>query len=665
VVILSYLLFALFLWLIHKSSLLLAENISTYFIYFFLGIVAVTIPSGYLLSEFNAIGKSWAWGILLCFLAAIVYFLLSIRSQNQNLGQLIKNSKKNFSSILNEMSFVEKGLFGILGLGLLLCSLINVFVLFYTYPNEWDSMTGHLVKCAYYLQNGNMDRVSATTWSVDFYPNSLPSLQILGYHIFGEKGFKLIHYLSYWVFVVTSYLITKEAFGNKKGALFVGLIAGLLPSALIQAATTETDIVQSAYLGLVVYFLLKVYKETSLKNSLLFALTVSIWVSHKVTFLLIGPAVAVLTLYFFKNKAEVRKKTLPTIGLMLIGFAIYVLPNGYVGNVKEVGKFSLGALSAPEEVMKWHGIENYSKIDKIKNFEFNILRYSSDFLQLDGIRNTEFGKGINKSFRTLPNKFFEKFALERKMYWVVFPFEMMGNPQMNYYKERPFWGIISFMLVIPILFIIILLGRKRENSEEYKLAIVFAFAGLIHFLSLCFSAPYDPIKGRYFMNMAVWFLPLLAWFFKMEKGRLYLLICSFIIVITGLLTLTHRGLYPLVGENNVFEIDRITQLNSTRPEGTEAYINFEKLVPENAIVALGTQQEHEDYVYPLWGKDFKRKLIPIHPFRSAVKPIPKEAEYLFYSEGVIPFEDGDIQLNEGDMKDDTPVMESKFFLRKL
>ena len=167
------------------------------------------------------------------------------------------------------------------------------------------------------------------------------------------------------------------------------------------------------------------------------------------------------------------------------------------------------------------------------------------------------------------------------------------------------------------------------------------------------------------MNLAVWFIPLLAWFFVIKIGRVYLLLCSFIVVISAILTLSHRSLYPLVGENSIFKLDRISQLSITRPEGTEAYYRFEELVPENAVVALGTQQEHEDYVYPLWGKNFKRKLIPIHPFRSKIKPIPKEAQYLFYSEGVIPLEEGDIQLNNGDLLMDSPVPDSKFFLRKL
>ncbi|MFT5884028.1 MAG: hypothetical protein ACI9IP_000480 [Arcticibacterium sp.] len=663
-VIFSSILFCLFLFFLHRGSLLLAEGLHSYFILLFLGLVSVTIPSGYVLSSFGEIGNPMAWSILLCIFSGLILAILVFLGSkaNTSLKGLITLALRKLKRLWAESSTVQKGIFSVLSVGLLICSFINVLVLFMTYPNEWDSMTGHLVKCAYYIQNGNMDRLGGTSWSIDFYPNSLPTLQILGYHVFGEKGFKVIHFLAYWIFVLTTFGITKSAFSNVRGALFVGLIAALLPSALIQAVTTETDIVQSAYLGLVIYFLMKVYRHASWLNIILFVFSSAVWVSHKVTFLLIGPAVAVLVLFMFFQRSTIRKRALPTVLGLALGLCIYVLPNGYIANVKEVGKFSLGALSAPEEVMKWHGIENYSSAEKLKNFQLNVLRYSSDFLQLDGIRNTETGSKVNEAFRFLPNKIFEKFALERLQFWVVYPFEMMGSKQMHFYKERPFWGIISFMLVLPVIVLLLFFWRKREGAS---LALIFMLAGLLHFLSLCFSAPYDPIKGRYFMNMAVWFLPLLAWFFKENKGMKYILACSFVIAISAIFTLSHRSLYPLFGENSIFRIDRLSQVMLTRPETKSAYERFDELVPEDAVVALGTQQEHEDYIYPLWGKDFKRTLIPIHPFRSAVKPIPKEAEFLFYSEGVIPFEDGDIQLNKGDILKDSPVEDSKFYLREL
>lgn len=661
----AILLYLVFFWLIHKNSLKLAQNPEQYFLYCFLGFVVNIIPTGYLLSAFNVIDRPVVWGLLLVLLGLLQLFSIRIKGEShyRSIKELFSEIYEGIKCFWGSCSKTERGVFGVLTFFTLLVSSVNLMVMVLTYPNEWDSMTGHLVKCAYYLQNGNMGIVNGTTWSIDYYPNSLPTLQIFGYHLFGEKGFKLIHFLSYWVFVISTYGIAGKLFSSNKGAVFAGFMAALLPSALIQAVTTETDIVQSAYLGMVVYFLLELKEQVSFRNILTLALVLGVWVSHKVTFMLIGPAVFVIALYVLLTAKGLTKRLPLAFGLLILSMAIYVAPNGYIRNLKTAEKISLGALSAPPIMMKYHGIEEYSTRDKLRNFEFNILRYSSDFLHLDGLRNTAWGEKVNNTFRVIPNKVFNKFGLERGEFWVVYPFEMMGNPQMQFYKERPFWGIISFALVLPVFFLIIISFSRNKGNW---LPALFILAAVIHFLTLSFTAPYDPIKGRYFMNMAVWCLPLLGFFFESRsKWVAYLLICSVIIGVSALFTLSHRRLYPLIGENNIFRIDRTAQLTLSRPEFRDAYYKYEDLVPGDAVVALGTQQEHEDYVYPLWGKNFKRTLIPIHPFRSPVKPIPAEAEYLFYSEGVIPYKEGDIQLGKGDQTNDTPVPESKYFLRKL
>lgn len=659
----------LFLWVVHRISLLLAEGFSHYILTYFLLAVGLIIPSGYILSLFDLMGSPLAWGACVTALSILVYFIVRYLLGNSDFS-LVKAIKAGFRE--TKAAFLGQGLlgkltFGALGVGFLITLSINLVVLFVAFPNEWDSMTGHLVKCAYYIQNGNMDRLQGTSWTIDFYPNALPTLQIFGYHIMGEKGFKLIHFFSYLIFIVSTYAIAFKITANRLGSLFAGFMAALLPSALIQAVTTETDIVQSAYLGLVVYSLLLLKDKGDWKTIGITVLAIAVWVSHKVTFMLIGPAVAVIGFYVLWVNKALRKRLPVAILALIVGFAMYVWPNGYVENVKEVGEFRLGALSAPEEVMKWHGIEHYSSAEKLKNFELNLLRYSSDFLQLDGIRNTEWGEKMNEAFRYLPNKVLGKFNLERNQFWVVFPFEMMGNEQMGFYKERPFWGVISFLLVFPVmLWMIYRFIKDKTRRTEYLISVLFILAAILHFLSLSFSAPYDPIKGRYFMNMAVWCLPLLAFVsFEGIKGW-YLMICSFIISLTAVLTLTGRNLYPLSGRKSIFKTSRVEQVTLTRPEFTDAYQKFEELVPADARVAVACQQEHEDYIYPLWGKDFKRHITPLHPFRSkTVKPVPEGTQFVFYSEGVIPWNEGDILLGEGDKTPDTPVPESKFYLRKV
>ncbi|MDZ7935999.1 MAG: hypothetical protein U5M51_13750 [Emticicia sp.] len=328
----------------------------------------------------------------------------------------------------------------------------------------------------------------------------------------------------------------------------------------------------------------------------------------------------------------------------------------------------MGSLSAPPMVMQWHGVEHYSTKDKIRNLALNIGRYSSEFLNLDGIRGTDWGRELNIKFRYLPNKFFNNFNLEGDRFTVVsyFSFE---HP-LELYKERPYWGIIAFGIIIPVVLVLLwkFLFKRSSIPPTEKSLMVLSVAAVLHFLSLSYSAPYDPIKGRYFLNMAVWCMPLLTMFFVEIKSKIfsvYAIITTIIISLSAICTTLTVRLHPVFEPKNIFNTNRLEQLTIGRPDIYEAYKKFDELVPKDAIVALGTQQEHEDFEYPLWGKDFKRKLIPIHPFRSAVKPIPAEAQYLFYSKGVIPFQEGDIRLGGGNKIDDSVVEESEFYLRIL
>lgn len=675
-----YLIFLLllifFLWQTNRNASYISESLSDYIIKYFFGLVSCIIPIGFLLSEINQINQPVSWGIGINILSYLFFLLFCKISDNQkfNLFLSLKQLPEKLSDFWQKQVFWNKAIFTILALGFGLTTIINLVILVITFPNEWDSMTGHLVKCAYYLQNGNMNRLQGTTWTVDFYPNSLPTLQIFGYHIFGEQGFKVIHYLSYWLFAFSSYGVAFKISKSFSKSLFVFLISALLPTALVQTTTTETDIVLTAYLGCLTYFLFSFKEKPNKLNISLIAFMAGIWIGHKVTFLLIAPAALVVALHTFLLKKELYKNIKLFVILFILSISVYVLPTGYIANVKEVGQFSLGSLSAPKMVMQWHGIEHYSGKEKIKNFFLNIGRYSSDFLNLDGLRNTEVGKVINEKFRFLPNKALEGLHLEGDRFTVVSHFEY--EHPMRFYLERPYWGIIGFGIICPIMVLLLvkLFKSYKTITTSEKSLIVLSLAASLHFLSLCVSAPYDPIKARYFLNMAVWCMPLLSFIsFSSKKGDIlnskvsvfYALFASVIISLSAICSILFIRIHPVFEKKNIFNMNRLEQIMVGRPNLYEAYQKFDELVPKDGIVALGTQQEHEDFEYPLWGSEFKRTLIPIHPFRSAVKPIPTEAQYLFYSKGVITYQEGDILLNTTPENTKPIVEESVFYLRKL
>jgi len=477
----------LFLWQIHRNASFISDSLSDYLIKIFFGLVSCVIPTGFLLSELNLINQAVCWGIGINILAFVYYIFFKKITDKQPfiLINAVKNTQGKFVAFWQNRPFLSKIAFSILFIGLISTTIINLIIFFVTVPNEWDSMTGHLVKCAYYLQNGNMNRLQGTTWTVDFYPNSLPTLQIVFYHVFGEKGFKVIHYLSYWFFALSAYGIAAKIFNNFTASVWVALLSALLPTALVQATTTETDIVLTAYLGCLTYFMFSFKEKPTKLNLSLIALMSGIWIGHKVTFLLIAPAAMVVAIHTVLLKKEFYKNIKLFLITFVLAIGIYVLPTGYIGNVKEVGKFSLGSLSAPPIVMNWHGIEHFSTKDKVRNLGLNVGRYTSEFLNFDGFRSAKIGQKFNEKFRVLPNKALNKLNLEGNRFTVVSYFSV-EHPS-RFYIERPYWGIIGLGKLWPIMiFLLVKLRRNYKNrSKSEKSLMVLSLASSLHFLSLC------------------------------------------------------------------------------------------------------------------------------------------------------------------------------------
>lgn len=653
-------LFLNFCFNIHTVTSKIAHSLSDYLIKYFLIFVATIIPTGFFLSEMNWINQRFWWIIVSITITYTIQILFIFRKIEDkfNLKKSLLESLNFLPKWFKSLNLFQKIAFGILFLSLFITTIINLAFLFLTVPNEWDSMTGHLVKCATYLQNGNMNRINGTTWTIDYYPNSLPTLQIFFYHLLGEKGFRAIHFLSYWVSILALYGIAKQLYKNNTIAILIGLLMALLPTALVQATNTETDLVMTAYLGIIAYFIFQILSsENNQLPIFLMTLTACIALGHKITFILILPALFVLVLFTIIKKIWNHK--LLIISTLAIGICVFVLPTGYIGNIKEEGKLS--AISGPAEVMAWHGNTQFTNRQVVEFGTLNVGRYLMDFFNLDGIRNLPKGEKINDAMRFLPKKISRKINLERPEYTVVGKFDL--DPDYPFHRERPYWGIISFLMFFPSIFFIF----KLKKSTSKKIFLGLLAATIVHFICLSYTAPYDPIKARYFMNMAVWALPLIGLLFLDNQRSKYLAFCSIFIALAAFGTILYRILLPICSaEKSIFSMNRMEQLTISRPEIYEAYKKFDEIVPKNAIVALGTQQEHEDFEYPLWGEGLTRKLIPIHPFRKAVKPIPAEAEYLFYSKGVIPYKEGDILLNKTADDGSVKVLSSSvFYLRKL
>ncbi|MEA5457476.1 hypothetical protein VB796_00395 [Arcicella sp. LKC2W] len=660
------------------------------------------IFTGFVLSEVNKINdrRFWAWGV---FIPTFIFYILFAkffardRRENFTFFEIIGSRIQLVWNWFGGLSLFLKFVFGGLFLTFAIVEITNLLLIFYTPPNEWDSMTGHLNRLLYYLDHGTMAHFGGTNWNIDTYPKSICTIQIYNYLMSGkiENWFKAIHHSAYLIVGFGAFGIARSLSNNFSAGVFCALVIWLLPNVLMQSVTTETDIVLASYLTCLVYFLFT-YREKLWRRYLYLAgMTFGIALGHKITFLFSFPPLFFIVLYTvfyeenwnkviniknpsFNPQKQYVKITDNTsifwlifarfkhlfVGL-LIGVCLFTLPTGYLKNI-QVYKHPIG----PPTALKHQSVERAGTIKNlIIQGSRNVIRYTIDIVNLDGLRNWNTGEAINDLMKKPLIKLEKKtpLRLEETTDFTIIPFTY--HKRFEFFNANPSWGVFGFAFILPLIFLV-LIGFIRKGIGYYILGIAF----LLHFLALSFTAAYDPWKGRYMISTAVYAVPFLSLLFtnwnfsslKFSFQKVYVGIVVFVGTLSAILAvyLNERCL-PLaaMGRTAAFDTERVAFQTWARPDITPAYQKFNEIVPQNATVAVATI--NDDYEYPLWGNKLTRKLIVVNPFEKGVQPMPKNTQYLFFAKSVIKPLKGDIRLGTDTTLTNLIVKGEDYYLRKL
>ena len=608
---------------------------------------------------------------------------LSAAERRFSVRQLVRDRVRLFGRWFGGLSPFLKFLFSMLFGTLAVIAITNLLLVLFTVPNEWDSMTGHLNRVMQYVQRGTMRHFGGTNWNIDTYPKSVCTLQIYPFLMTGrfENAFKFIHHLSYWMAIVAVFGIVQRIGRNRISAsFFCALAYALLPDFLMQAITTETDIVLTAYMSVLLYMLFA-YRETRESRYLYLAgIAFGIAFGHKITFALLMPSVFVLmiyTVFLGPSWAVTFNRTVRLGAAIGVSFCLWTLPTGYLKNIEVYGH-PIG----PPTALKHQSVERAGSLSNLlEQGSRNVVRYAYDHVNLDGIRNTRVGAKLNHAMRQpivmLEDKL--NMRLDEETDFSIQPFAF--DRKFVFYNANPYWGVIGFGLIFPLL-VLVLIGFVRSTAHVY-----IGIALLLHFAALAYSAPYDPFKGRYFIETGLFGVLFLALLFLnpriaidvpgdalpnriagktyvgfiMALGCLSALLCVFL----NTRALPFAWMAP-DGRRfpSAFTSDRMRQLTIGRPDIYRPYQRFDDLVPARATVALGTI--NDDYEYPLYGSQLSRRLIAINPFEQGLKTIPKNADYLFFDKSVIRPQPGDIRLGtDTTMREGVVVPGEDYYLRKL
>ncbi|NBB29292.1 glycosyltransferase family 39 protein [Cellulophaga sp. BC115SP] len=651
------------------------------------------ILTGFALSEIGKIDDRRFWALSV-FIPAFVFYVqftkLFGRDQRERFTffELIGSRTQLVWNWFGNLPVWLKWSFGLLFGAFIITEITNLFLIFYTVPNEWDSMTGHLNRLMYYMRHGSMAHFGGTNWNIDTYPRSVCTIQIYNYLMSGriENWFKVIHHTAYIIIGFGVFGIAERLTKNFTASVFAALVMWLLPDVMMQSISTETDIVLGSYLACLVYFLFT-YREKHWRRYLYLAgLTFGIALGHKITFVFSFPPLFLIIIYTVFGE-DLRAKFIDKFGDsyqhfwsrtfgrlthlvvgLTVGIVLFTLPTGYLRNIQLFGH-PIG----PPTALKHQSVERAGTLKNlIKQGSRNVVRYSIDMVNLDGLRNVEQFETVNQLIRKPIEKVEKKLhlRLEEETDFTINPFSY--NVRFEFFNANPHWGIFGFAIVLPLV-VLVLIGLIRRGIAFYVLAVAFC----LHFAALSFTAPYDAWKGRYMISTAVYAVPLVTLLFhegnkwRLQSGSFILLkFYTAIVVLVAsasaiLVVYLNERCLPIaaLGRPSAFDTDRIDLQTWARPDITPAYHKFDELVPQDATVALATI--NDDFEYPLWGKKLTRTLIVINPFEKGVQPIPKEAQYLFFAKKVIKPQPGDIRLGTDTTMKNMITRGEDYYLRKL
>lgn len=602
-----------------------------YIFSFFLLFSAQIIFIGYILSSLNRLGGVQSWAAAGLVVAIInVGLLMWINSPSDGDGSAPRSFRIIWLELLGSLSSFEKSLLVLLAITSAAVQILNLAVIFFSAPHNWDSLTYHLARMAYYLQHENLAYYDANYWAQVAHPKGSTILFIFTYLVSGrnENFTQLVQYISYLLAALTVYAIAEKSGYNMGQSLFAALLSSLLTEWLMQSTTAQNDMILTMFIGVAVFFIFSFRKTQKRKDLVLAALSIGLSISIKATALIGLVPVAVIALFIFitmKNSLQFRLSSFSFfVTSALVFTCLFAGPSGYLENYRLYGH-----PIAPQYVRNGHSFEGQPLSTILTTGTKNVIRFGFEFLSLDGLPSTAIVQSAQNMIRFIPIEIFRLLAIELETPDAAFVFSK--TPTTN--EDTSYWGIFGFALGWPVV-ILSLVGVI--NSADFK---ILSLSAIVFLLVQSFLGPFDPWRGRYFIIEAIFVIPITGFWLQTTSTMLrwYLFIIVVIGCVSSITAILFRVNSPFLDINihggyqkSIFAMSRDEQITRSAVDYYQMIQKFDQTVPADSTVAVLMYEDSMEY--PLFGKGLTRTIIPVNSFLKGRQPIPASAQYLLYFE---------------------------------
>ena len=489
----------------------------------------------------------------------------------------------------------------ILAVGVILVYFLGAVVILAVPQNTYDSMTYHLSRVGYWMQNQTLapwptPNPRQTTSPVNAEIGLLWTILFWG----SDRLTGFVQWSAALGIMVTIFGLARLMGATKSQGLFAALIWATFPQIVLQSVTTQNDLVISFFFLSALYFLYSGLRIRERWSFMISTLALGLAIGTKATIFIILPGflIALLLIWGFTGRRGFSQLVfwgaMGTLGAILLGVFTYVQNWIFYRDFFSIPQWTSFVTNTGPQVSRFYrGLGN-------------AMLYFYQFFDFTGLPNsaltalTDLKAGITERLINLlgiPFQFSKAFSLQKMLH-------TGGLIQ----EDTAWFGPLSWLLLLPATIFQFFKGISRRDYLRAGLPIV----GVGFYMTACALLGWTPYRGRYFVLSVSVLAPLISFIYPLAKkrGLLHWIIPLSAIWIAAW-SFSMNISRPLIGLNAVWGKDRMEIRMSNNPKMKLVLSFVDQHVPLDAILATRLGVDHWDYV--LFGPNFERKVIQLDP----------------------------------------------------
>lgn len=491
---------------------------------------------------------------------------------------------------------------------LCLAYLANAAIVIAVPQHTSDSLSYHLPRIMYWLANGN-HRPYETSWIMQTSAPMASSLAMLWtiLHTGSEHLVGFVQFLSVVGAACVVFGLARFMGYGRSPSLCAACIWLTLPIVVLQSTTAQNDMVAAFLMSASAFLFLIGMRTPSMGALAASSMALGSALATKSNMILFAPSFALLVAWVSARPAPgSRRRTAWWAALAILSVAVLAGP-GYVQNQQAFGH-PMGPLAKKSA--------NYRPSLSLEGTCVNAVRYLFEAIDTTGLPKCVeapvhewLGRVGPQVFAVLgvdPNgpanamtpscefRFYTPPSQASDKHW--------GPKPNRRYEEMAWMGPLGPILLMPLLVVNAVWFRARPGIRVQS---ILAWMGLLYFVAVSATLPWNPWSGRFMAIVAVLCVPLTAALFRPGYPLQAMTGALGVVVLWN--TLLFSGSNPLLGSRAVWRSDYASRRSVHHPNLSARIRAIEELVPQDASV--GNVQNRLEYV--LFGRQLKRSVMKI------------------------------------------------------